>query len=116
MAKTPVEIADMIMKAINALSLEGQRSEELIKAKAESARDYDKYIALATAELKAKGESVSIIDKLAKGNCNKMLYDKILAEETLKAHYSKIERLEAQMNGLQSMNRYLTSTSKAEIL
>ncbi|MFA5298713.1 MAG: hypothetical protein WC389_10960 [Lutibacter sp.] len=116
MAKTQVEIADMIMKAINALSIEGHRSEELIKAKAESARDYDKYISIATAELKAKGEPITIIDKIAKGNCSEVLYKKILAEEMLKAHYSKIERLEAQMNGLQSMNRYLTSTTRMEIL
>lgn len=116
MANTQVEIADRIVNVIKALHTEGLKSEELIKNKAETARDYDKYIAIATAELKAKGESVSIIDKLAKGNCNEALYKKILAEEMLKAHYSKIEQLEAIMNGYQSVNRYLYSTSKAEIL
>lgn len=106
------QVADMILKAINALTVEGQKSEGLIKAKAEAMGEYDKNVAIATAKLKAEGEPTTIIDKLAKGRTSDLLIKKIIAEESLKSHYSKLERLEACLNGLQSLNRYLESVSR----
>jgi len=112
--KSIVEIADLIMKTINALTVEGQKSEELIKKKAETARDYDKSMGVAVTTLKAQGEPVTIIEKKAKERCADMLYDKMVAEESLKAHYSKLERLEAQLNGFQSLNKYLENVSRGQ--
>jgi hypothetical protein len=109
---TQVEVADLIMKAINALTIEGKKSEELITAKANAMGEYDKNIAIATTELKAKGEPATLIDRIAKGRTSDLLIKKIVAEETLKAHYSKLERLEAQLNGYQSVNRYLDTVSR----
>lgn len=114
MIPTPIVVAEQIWKAIGALSKEGERSEELIKAKAEAMGEYDKNLAIAATDLKAKGEPTTIIDRLAKGRTSDLFIKKIIAEETLKAHYSKLERLEAQLNGLQSMNRFLSEISMGE--
>lgn len=109
-----VNIADQIMKAIAALGKEGERPEELIKAKAEAMGEYDKVFAVATAMLKAEGEPITIIDKLAKGRTSDLLIKRIVAEETLKAHYSKLDRLAAQLNALQSIFRHLENVGRGE--
>ncbi len=110
--KTQTEVAELILKAIDALTIEGKKSEGLIKTKAETMGEYDKQIAVAVADLKAHGEPATIIDKLAKGRTWELLVKRIIAEETLKAHYSKLSRLEAQLNGFQSVNRYLDVVSR----
>ena len=106
----PLYVAEQIMKAIEALGKEGQRLEndKLIEAKANAMGEYDKALGVAVAALKLEGESISIIDKVEKGRCADLLIKKIVAEEVLKSHYSKLERLEAMLNGLQSANRYLS--------
>ena len=108
----PIQVAEQILRAIKELGAEGERSKELIIAKAEATGEYDKALGIATTKLKADGCSVSIIEKTAKGNVYDLLIKKIVAEESLKAHYSKLSRLEAQLNGLQSINRYLQTVSQ----
>jgi hypothetical protein len=110
----PVVIAEQIYKAIIELSKEGQRSDALILKKAEAMRDYDKARAIATIKLMDAGKPATLIPKLADGEVSEQLYNRIIAEETMKAHYSKLERLEAQLNGLQSMNRYLATVTTGE--
>ena len=78
-----IKIAKRIQDAIDALSLEGKRSPELIQAKAEAMGEYDKNMAVAVTTLKAEGVAISIIDKLAKGRVSNLLIKKIVAEETL---------------------------------
>jgi len=106
--KEPVKIAEMIEKAIAALGEEGRKSEGLIEAKAKSMAEYDKQFAVACAKLKANGVPVGMIDRLAKGETAEILYARIVAEEALRAHYARMEQLQAQLNGLQSLNRYLS--------
>ena len=105
-----LDVSHQIMKAIKELALEGNRmeSDNLIQKKADAMANYDKSIAVASAELKLKGESVSIIRDLAKGRASDALHDKIIAEEMLKAHYSKIDRLQSMLNGLQSVYKHLS--------
>ena len=110
--RTPLDIAEQIERAIVALGIEGDRSEDLIVSKAEAMGNYDRCLGVAVANLKADGMAISIIDKIAKERTHKELIAKIVAEESLKAHYSKISRLEAQLNGLQSIFRHLQSTSR----
>ncbi len=106
----PVQVGIEIEKAIKALGKEGQRSKELIEAKAKAMADYDKALGVRTGALKATGMAVSIIEKTAKGDASHHLYLKIIAEESLKAHYSRMGQLEAQLNGLQSLNKHLEYT------
>ena len=112
--KTPLEVASNIERIIEALRVEGLRSEELIKAKAESMGEYDRLVAVTTSNMRGKGEPVTLVNKLSGEFTHKALIAKIVAEETLKAHYSRIGVLEAQLNGYQSINRYLQSTSRGE--
>jgi len=105
------QIAEQIIKASNELTKELDRLEmdNLIEKKASTARDYDKVIGTATATLKAGGEPVTIIRDLAKERAADALYASILAEEILKAHYSKIDVLSKVLNGLQSVFRHLSA-------
>ena len=105
----PVKVASAMWQAIQALGVEGQRLEtdNLIQRKAEAMAEYDKQCGIATAALRLEGEPITIINAIVKGRVSDLLIQKIVAEETLKAHYSKIERLEAQLNALQSLNRFL---------
>ena len=112
--RTPMEVAEQIYRAIEALGIEGKRSEDLIESKAEAMSEYDKLLGSAEAKMEADGDKVTLIKDKAKGNIYKALYAKIVADESLKAHYSKLSRLEAQLNGLQSINRYLQNVSRGD--
>ena len=104
-----LQIAHAMEKAITALGKEGGLALGLIAAKATTMSMYDKDLAVAIIKLKDGGMAVSIAEKVAKGEVFMSLNAKIVAEESLKAHYSRMEQLKAQLNGLQSMNRYLDS-------
>ena len=106
-----IEVAQKMEQAMKALGNEGKRSLELITAKAKAMSEYDKMLGVQVGTLRASGVPVSIIDKQAKGNVAEFLHDKILAEEILKAHYSRMEQLKAQLNGLQSINRHLSHST-----
>ncbi|KKN75907.1 hypothetical protein LCGC14_0376150 [marine sediment metagenome] len=105
-----IQVGAEIEKAIAALGEEGTKSKDLIQAKARAMADYDKELGRKVGALRASGTAVSIIDKKAKGETSEMLYKRIVAEESLKAHYSRMGQLEAQLNGLQSLNKHLEYT------
>ena len=94
---------------IQAITVEGKRSEDLIKAKATSAFEYDMKLAVTMAKLKLEGNPTTTVEKLAKGEDEvaKALGNKIVGEESLKAHWKRMENLKAQLNGYQSINRFL---------
>jgi len=105
-----LDVARHIEAIILALAAEGRKSEKLIKAKAQTARDYDEAIGLNSASLKAAGMSVTMIKDQARKESTEELFKKIIAEEGLKAHYARIEILKAQLNGYQSIYRRLDQT------
>ena len=107
---TPLQVAVHIEKLIDAIREEGANSVSLIQAKAESARVYDKAIAVRSVELRSEGVPATLIEKQAKGDASQLLSEKIVAEESLKAHFNRIDYLKAQLNGFQSINRHLDST------
>jgi len=103
-------VALSIEKLIGAIRDEGKLSKDLILAKAESARDCDKALAVAIITLKDAGVPTTIVEKQAKGKCADALLNKIVAEESLKAHWERLKYLQAQLNGYQSINRFLDKT------
>ena len=105
-----IEVARHIESIIAAITLEGKRSTELIEAKAESSRVYDKALAVRAAEMKIKGMAATLIDRQAKGDASQLLSEMIVATESLKAHWKRLDYLQAQLNGFQSINRHLDST------
>ena len=105
------ENAKMMLDLIDALKKEGYRSQSLIVAKAGSMREYDKQMGIYSTKLKDAGLQTTLIKDRSRAECSEFLYQKIIAEETLKAHYSRLDTLKAQLNGYQSINRYLDSTT-----
>ena len=112
----PVTVAKQIEKLIMAIALEGKKSKDLILAKAESAVALDKAVAIHTATKKMEGTPATLI-KAMQGNdedYNIALLAKIVAEESLKAHWERLKYLQAQLNGYQSINRFLDKTQGAK--
>ena len=104
----PIMVAGKMLKLIDLLRDEGHRAEDLIRAKAEAIRDYDMAIGVATTKLKDGGTQATLIPAKAKADCADKRLDLVLAEELLKAHYSRVGILQAQLNGFQSINRHLS--------
>jgi hypothetical protein len=102
-----IKTSKMIELAIGRLGDEGKKLEELTKASALASSEYDKAMGAKIARLKGEGTPTTIVEKLAKADCSDLLYMKILAEGMLKACYSNIDRIKAQLNGYQSINRHL---------
>ena len=103
-------VAKHIERIILALVDEGKLSKDLIEAKAKTAAAYDKSMGTKTAALKAAGKPTTLIKDLAKRDASEELYTKIVAEESLKIHFSRMDTLKAQLNGYQSIYRHLDST------
>ena len=109
---TPQEVAGLIAKIILALRTEGSRSEGLIEAKARAMSVYDKALGVRSLEHHDGGMKVTMIKDQAKADAHQLLMEKIVAEESLKAHYTRLDTLKAQLNGWQSVNRYLETITR----
>jgi len=93
-----VNVLEDMKKLEKALGDEWKNNQTLIESKAKATSDYDGAIAIDITSLKASGHPTTIIPQLAKGDCRQELYDKILAEEMLKAHYVRIDILRSQLS------------------
>lgn len=107
-----------IEKKIKQLDSAQQLLKERAEAKAETIAKYEKQIAITLIKLKngqvfeLDGEKienppVSICEKLAKGICWKEKLDMEKAEAEYKNIVKGLESLEAQLNGYQSILRYM---------
>jgi hypothetical protein len=102
-----IQVNEAIQKYIKAVERHCKELDEKSEAKAVANRDYDKAMAIAILELRAKDNPVSIVEKLAKGNCSEQLYKKIIAEDGYKSCSTKIDAAKACLNGYQSIFRHL---------
>jgi hypothetical protein len=102
--------AQIMETLILRLKQESDLSEELIELKAHAMREYDKQMGVFIAKLKDAGVPTTVVKERAKAECAELLYEKVVRDESLKAHYSRLDTLKAQLNGYQSINRYLDST------
>ena len=109
MNKQPTDVADQMLRIIEALKVEGARAEELIENKATFTMNYKS--ARATQALKARdgGMAVSMLKHEAEGAASLEEYHMIVATESLKAHWVRMDTLKAQLNAMQSINRHLSS-------
>ena len=101
-----LRIAQQIEKIILRIRDEGSRSDELIEAKASACSLYDCELAKHTVILRDDGVPATLIPAQAKGKVSDLLLTKILAEEKLKAHFKRLEYLQSQLTGYQSINKY----------
>lgn len=105
-----VAVAKQIESIIEAIKVEGKRSEELVQDKADKMRLYDKAIALKELQYKNDSMAVTLISHQAKGDASQLMCEMIVAQESLKAHWHRLEYLKAQLNGWQSIFRMLEHT------
>lgn len=102
-----IDVAKKINMKI--VELESMKTElpVLARKKVDSMAVYEKAIACETITLQANNP-VSIIEKLAKGKCADLKAAADLAESMYKNCLKIIDITEAQLNGYQSINRYLS--------
>jgi hypothetical protein len=114
----PILVAQLIQDKILELDQERPRLFDTSQSKAQAISDYDRAMALVVLKLKNgtikefEGEpiinlAVTLIPLIAKGICYKECFTKEAEEGGYKAVISNIEVLKTQMNGLQSINKYL---------
>ena len=104
-------IADEIEKKIRELEsgrkIIGQRAEK----KAEAIANYDKALAIKIITLKNEGTPLSIVDKIARGECWQEKLEMEKAEGMYRAAVSGMDSLAAELNGWQSIYRHLSHTA-----
>ena len=108
--KEAIEVARNIEAVIKAIRDEGARSEVLIEARARAISEYDKSIATTILKLKESGTPATVSEKVAKGERWELRYAMEVAEGTYKAHFARLNYLQSQLNGYQSVNKFLAVT------
>ena len=105
----PLEVAQILQNIIKEIGKASKeltdfvKSEELPKAE----RDYQKAKELACVAMRQQGMAIGLIDMQLKGKCSDELYRRDMAELRYKALNIRINVLTKQLNGYQSVNKYL---------
>ena len=113
-----IEVAKRIQEKIILLEKGRGQIEIAGQEKATTSGNYDKALALALIRLKngvmldIEGEKIenppaSTAERIAKGICFQQKIDMEMAENKYKAIISKMQSVQAEVNALQSINRYL---------
>jgi hypothetical protein len=113
-----IEISKQIHNRINDLSRGRTLIAKRAKTKAEAISHYEKMLAITMLKLKNEaipefeGEAIeklpaTLIEKIAKGICWREKMESDLATDEYKAAVVGMESLKAELNGYQSMNKYL---------
>ena len=114
----PQSSRDKIEAKIAELEQERALVMDQAEAKAFSSSEYDKSYAITVlklrehlitewAEVPVRDLPVTLILSVAKGICYKEAYSRDLAEGIYKGLISNMDALKSELNGLQSINRYI---------
>jgi hypothetical protein len=120
-----VQIADAIHQKILQIQAALEHIEELAHNKAKALADYERQYAITCIRLKngvaftlgtdtIQNPPATLIDKIAKGICHKERLESEKTESLYKLMIVRIDALQAQMNGYQSINRHLSTTTHGE--
>ena len=101
-----MEIADLINQKVKLLEVGRSKLDDLGREKARSISEYDKELALEMLRQK-EGQPATLCEKIAKGVIFQKRYDMEVADALYKNSITKMESVKAELNGLQSINRYL---------
>jgi len=104
-----------VMNVANAIDFKISQLEQMRGAikqratdKAKAISEYDKVLAKHIILLREDGHPTTIVEKLAKGQCYSERYDMELADGLYKSLISNMNCVQAELNGLQSINRHLS--------
>lgn len=111
-------IAEKILELKQRLELMRGQMKYRMERKAKAISDYDKSLAITMVKLRngieiefegqlIKDPPTTIIEKISKGICWKERLELEEAEGSYKSLITNIETVKAEMNGLQSINKYL---------
>jgi hypothetical protein len=101
-------ISDKIQKMINELNDNVPKIEQFAKKRAQAIADYEVAIGKEMVGLRSKEKMpVSMIEKVAKGNCYLAKIEMEKCDTLYKGFIKKLDVMCAVLNGYQSMNRYL---------
>ena len=103
-----IQVRDTIEQIISAIGKARKEIETKGNARAKAISDYDKRLEIAIRTLRDEGKfPVTLIEKIAKGVCAPEREKLELAEVAYKGCISNLEALKAQLNGYQSIFRYM---------
>lgn len=116
-----IEVSRMIQEKIKLLEQGRAGLEKLARDKARALAEYERDLGVITLQLKNgvdlefDGQKTgklptTSIERIARGMCWKSKLASEEAEALYKAHIVKMEAVEAELNGLQSINRFLQNT------
>lgn len=108
---TVLEVANKMQNCMTRITECVDLLEELADKKALSLAEYDKQLAIKILLLKEE-HPVTLVEKLAKGECSDYRYTMEYATARYKLTLTKIESYQAILNGWQSTNKYLDVVSK----
>jgi len=101
-------IAEQIQTKIDLLEKMRDQIKSRATAKALSLSEYDRALAVSMIKLRSEGNPVTIVEKLAKGECYEERYNFELADGLYKSLISNMNCVQSELNGLQSINRHLS--------
>ncbi len=104
-------VAKHMETIIRRLAEEGSKAEGLIADMAQATVNFKRERAVDAIKQRAAGIPVTMVKHQAEGAVAEFEGEMIIATQSLKAHFAKRDDLKAQLNGYQSINRYLDSTS-----
>ena len=107
----PLEVADKMQNCMKNITELIDELNEQAERKAESLAEYDKQMAIKMLLLKEE-HPVTLVEKLAKGECSNYRYVMEVATSKYKSTLTKIESYQAILNGWQSINKYLDIVHK----
>ena len=103
-----INIANAIDHKIKQLEIMRAEIKGRAIAKAEAISNYDRSLTKHIILLKEKGSPTTIVEKIARGECWSERYDMELADGLYKSLISNMTCIQAELNGLQSINRHLS--------
>lgn len=109
---TVLEVANKMQNCMRLITECVDMLDDLADKKALSLAEYDKQMAIKVLLLKEK-HPVTLVEKLAKGDCSDYRYTMEYATARYKLTLAKIESYQAILNGWQSTNKYLDIVHKA---
>jgi len=83
---------------------------------AQAQRDYKIALAKAILDLKDEKMNITLIPDLAKGRVSEELYMRDLAELTYKSAKDRMDAIQAQMNGLQTISKFMKEVEGNETI
>lgn len=100
------QVTQELQSASNRLSRGSKELFTLAKEFAEAERDYRRALAVEIVKLKSEGQSVTLINDIARGNTAELKFARDLAEFKYQSGRDSLRAIETQVSALQSVLKY----------